>query len=314
MTDASFVGIDVSKAKLDVCYLPEGRQFVVPNTRAGWEDLVERLSQVGSVGCLVVEATGGLEMPVCAELALHEIPVSIVNPRQARDFAKATGRLAKTDAIDSRVLAHFAQAIRPKATVLPDEQAQELAALMARRRQLIGMLTAEQNRLGSERVPSVQKRLNRHISWLERELGRDDKALETFIKASPLWKAKEDLLRGVPGVGPVLARTLIADLPQIGSLNRKEVAALVGVAPLNSDSGAWRGQRHTWGGRGRVRTALYMGALVATRYNPIIRAFYQGLLARGKPKKVALVACMRKLLTILNAMVKAETEWQPAGS
>lgn len=314
MSTETFVGIDVSKATLDVCILPDEQHFAVANDESGWRELREQLSKSGKVGCLVVEATGGLEIPVCGELAACGIPVAIVNPRQARDFAKATGRLAKTDAIDSHGLAHFAQVLRPRATPLPDAQVQALSALIGRRRQVVAMLTAEGNRLSVERVALVQKRIRRHIRWLERELERDNEDLDGLIKKSPAWKAKEDLLRSVPCIGPVVARTLLADLPQLGTLNHKQIAALAGVAPLNRDSGTWRGTRHIWGGRATVRSTLYMATLVATRYNPAIQPFYQCLLARGKPKKVALVACMHKLLTILNAIARTSTPWQLASA
>ena len=301
------VGIDVSKAQLDIALRPDGR-FVVPHDETGIVHVVERLRAL-PVALIVLEATGGLELPLIGALVAAGLPVVVANPRQVRDFAKATGKLAKTDPLDAQVLAHFADVIRPLPRPLPDEQTQTLAALLARRRQLIEMLTAEKNRFGSAHRP-VRKRLSAHITWLEREVAQTDRELALAIRESPVWREKDELFRTVPGVGPGLARTLIVDLPELGTLNRKQIAALVGVAPLNRDSGTLRGKRTVWGGRAHVRAALYMAALVASRCNPIIRHFYQRLCDRGKAKKVALTACMRKLLTILNAMVKHRTAWQ----
>ena len=302
-----FVGIDVSKTQLDLAMRPAGR-FSAPNDEAGCAQVLERLRAV-SPTLVVMEATGGLEIPLTGVLAAAGVPVAVVNPRQVRDFAKATGQLAKTDVLDAQVLAHFAEVIRPDPRPLPDEQTQILAAILARRRQLIEMLTAEKNRLGSARTP-VRTSLRTHITWLERELAHTDTALAHAIQASPVWRENDDLLRSAPGVGPVLTTTLLADLPELGTLGHKQMAALVGVAPLNRDSGRWRGKRTVWGGRGQVRAVLYMAALVATRFNPVIRVFYQRLLAAGKAKKVALTACMHKLLTILNAMMKHRTPWR----
>jgi transposase len=259
---------------------------------------------------VILEATGGLERPVAAALAAAELPIAVVNPRQARDFARATGRLAKTDRIDAQILARFSQAVRPAPRPIPEEEVQALAEITARRRQLVGMLTAENNRLGAATTKLVRKRLQAHVRWLEKELSRTDRDLEEAINESPTWRENEELLRGVPGVGPVVARTLMAELPELGSLPPKQLAALVGVAPLNRDSGAFRGRRAVWGGRATVRAPLYMGALVATRHNPQIKEFYERLLSAGKPRKVALVACMRKLLIILNAMLKNRTPWR----
>ena len=305
-----FDGIDVSKAQLDIALRPEGR-FVVPNDETGLAQVVERLRAL-PVALIVLEATGGLELPLIGALVAAGLPVVVANPPQVRDFAKATGKLAKTDPLDAQVLAHFADVIRPAPRPLPDEQTQALAALLARRRQLIEMLTAGNNRLGS--APHlVQKRLHAHSTWLEREVTQAERALAHAIHESPIWREKDDLFRTVPGVGRGLARTLIVDLPELGTLNRKQIAALVGVAPLNCDSGTLRGKRTVWGGRAHVRAALYIAALVASRCNPIIRSFYQRLCDRGKAKKVALTACMRKLLTILNAMVKHRTPWSMNG-
>lgn len=234
------------------------------------------------------------------------------NPRQIRDFAKATGQLAKTDALDAQVLAHFADVVRPTPRPLPDAQTQELAALVTRRRQLIEMLTAEKNRVASARMV-IRKQLRAHITWLERALDQADTDLAEAIRQSPVWREQDALLRSVPGIGPVLTTTLLANLPELGTLTRKQIAALVGVAPLNRDSGPLRGKRTVGGGRAQVRTVLYMAAIVAARFNPIIRSFYQRLCAAGKAQKVALVACMRKLLTIVNTMLKHRTPWRQGG-
>jgi transposase len=272
--------------------------------------LVEQLREVRP-SLVVMEATGGFEVPAAAALAAAEIPVVIANPRQVRDFAKSTGQLAKTDAIDAHILALFAERVRPQVRTLPDEDARALDAIVGRRRQIIDMITAEKNRLGFA-LPAVHKSIEQHIRWLERQLDRVDSDLDGLIRKSPVWQAKHNLLRNVPGVGPNLARTLIAELPELGRLSNKQIAALVGVAPLNRDSGLFRGKRRVWGGRASVRSALYMSILSATKWNPVIRVFYQRLRAQGKPPKVAMVACMRKLLTILNAMVRDGQEWDPS--
>ena len=303
-----FVGIDVSKDRLDVALRPTSDRWALANDEPGIARLVERLRGL-SPTLIVLEATGGLAVPLTSAVAAAGLPVVVVNPRQVRDFAKATGKLAKTDALDAAVLAQFAEAVRPALRPLPDAATQALSALLARRRQLIEMLTAEKNRLGSA-LPPVRPGIRAHISWLERRLAALDADLAQAIRESPVWREKDDLLQSVPGVGPVLATTLLASLPELGTLTRQQIAALVGVAPLNRDSGAWRGKRRVWGGRAPVRAALYMSALVATRFNPVLRAFYQRLCAAGKAKKVALTACMRKLLTILNAMLKYRTRRQ----
>ncbi len=302
------VGIDVSKQQLDIALRP-GRRYSVPNTAAGVARILADLKTM-SLTLVVLEATGGLELPLTSALALAGLPVVVVNPRQVRDFAKATGQLAKTDAIDAQVLARFAEVIRPAPRALPDAQTQALAALVTRRQQLIEMLTAETNRLASAR-PVIRKNLRAHIAWLERAVDQADTDLAEAVRQSPVWREKEAVLRSVPGIGPVLTTTVLANLPELGTLTHKQIAALVGVAPLNRDSGTLRGRRTVWGGRARVRTALYMPAIVAARFNPIIRGFYQRLCAAGKAKKVALVACMRKLLTIINAMLKHQTPWNP---
>jgi transposase len=302
-----FVGIDVAKAHVDSAVRPTGEHWTAPQTEAGIQDLVARVQALAPT-LVVLEATGGLERAVTAALAAAGLPVAVVNPRQVRDFAKATGRLAKTDRLDAQVLAHFAEAVRPQPRPLPAEQAQLLSAHLARRRQLVEMLTAEKNRLGTAPRP-VRQRIQTHIAWLEQELREVEDDLGTTLRASPLWREQDDLLRSVPGVGPVLSTTLLAELPELGTLSRKQIAALVGVAPLNRDSGTLRGRRTVWGGRARVRAALYMAALVATRHNPVLRAFYDRLRAAGKPPKVALTACMHKLLIILNALLKHRTPW-----
>jgi transposase len=258
---------------------------------------------------IVLEATGGMEIPLTSALATAGLPVVVVNPRQVRDFAKASGHLAKTDALDAQVLAQFAEVMRPQPRPLPDAEARALAALLTRRRQLVEMLTAEKNRLLSAPSP-IRTRLRTHITWLERELQSTNTALAEAIRQSPVWREKDELLRSVPGVGPVLTSTLLASLPELGTLTHKQIAALVGVAPLNRDSGTLRGRRTVWGGRAQVRAVLYMGAIVAARFNPVIRVFYQRLQRAGKAKKVALTACMRKLLTILNAMLKHRMPWR----
>lgn len=302
-----FVGIDVSKEQLDVTMRPSGESESVSNDKDGIEALVKRLKEIGP-SLIVLEATGGLERGVTRGLASAELPVVVVNPRQVRDFAKATGQLAKTDRIDALVLARFGEAVRPALRPLPDEVSLELRALIARRRQITGMIVAERNRL-SGASKSVKKRIDAHIGWLEAELDRADKDLDQSIGQSPIWREKEDLLRSVPGIGPVISRSLIAELPELGELNRKQIAALVGVAPLNRDSGTLRGRRRIWGGRATVRAVLYMAALVASRRNGVIGGFYKRLRNAGKAPKVALVACMRKLLTVLNSMVKHRTCW-----
>lgn len=303
----SFVGVDVSKGRLDVAVRPSGESASFSNDELGIKPLVNRLGEIQPT-LIVLEATGGIERQLVRALVSAELPVVVVNPRQVRDFAKASGQLAKTDAIDAMVLARFAEAIRPTVRPLPDESLLELRALIARRRQLTEMIVAERNRLTAA-SKSVRKRINTHIRWLEAELGRADKDLDQSIRQSPIWKENEDLLRSVPGIGPVISRTLLAELPELGQLNRKQIAALVGIAPLNRDSGTLRGRRTIWGGRATVRAALYMAALVASRRNAVIRDFYKRLRNTGKAPKVALVACMRKLLTILNAMIKHRTCW-----
>ena len=311
MSVESFVGIDVAKDHLDLAVRPTREQWHAPTSAAGLADVVNRLQAIGPA-LIVLEATGGLERPLVRALTAAALPVVVSNPRQVRDFAKAAGRLAKTDALDAHVLAHFAEAMRPAVRPLPDAHAQELSATLARRSQLREMLTAEQHRQGTA-VPSVQAQIQRHCEWLSEEITALDAEIAAQVQADPTWAETEKRLRSVPGVGRILATTMLADLPELGHLDRRQIASLVGVAPLNRDSGRQRGKRTIWGGRARLRAVLYMGTLVATRFNPIIRAFYQRLCTAGKAKKLALTACMRKLLTILNAMVRHQTSWHPPG-
>ena len=303
-----FVGIDVAKAQLDIAIRPSGERWAVPNDASGVTTLVDRVQALQPT-LIVLEATGGLERAATAALATADLPVVVVNPRQARDFARATGQLAKTEALDARALAHCADVIRPTPRPLPDAQTQELRALLGRRQQLIVMRTAEQTRLAgtSERL---MKDIEAHMTWLNASIATLDDALEALLRASPLWRENDDLLQSAKGIGPVCARTLLLELPELGTLTRQQIAALVGVAPLNCDSGTLRGRRTIWGGRAHVRTVLYMGTLVATRFNPRIKAFYERLRTAGEVKKGALTACMRKFLTILNAMLKHRTPWQ----
>ncbi len=304
-----FVGIDVSKDRLDVAVRPTGEAWQVPHDPQGMNSLTERLRDLAP-HLVVLEATGGMELALSGELAAAGLPVAVVNPRHVRDFARAAGRLAKTDSLDAQVLAHFAEAMRPAPRGLPDASAQELRALVARRRQLVEMTTAEKNRLRIA-TPRVRPKVQEHIRWLEDSLKELDKDLADLIRSSPMWSTTEKLLRSAPGVGPILSMTLLSGLPELGVLNRGEIAALVGVAPFNRDSGTLRGKRKVWGGRGQVRATLYMATLVATRYNPVIRDFYQRLCAAGKPKKVAITDCMLKLLVILNSMIKHHSNWSP---
>ena len=305
--EPTYVGIDVSKAQVDVAVRPTGQRWVVCYGETGVEELVVRMVNL-SPALVLLEASGGLELPLVAALAAAALPVVVVNPRQVRDFARATGTLAKTDALDAAVLAHFADAVRPSVRPLRDAETQVLNSLVARRHQVMTMLVSEKNRLGTA-INAVRPRIEAHIAWLEQELKDLDGGLQQTLRRSPVWREKDDLLRSVPGVGEQLSLTLLAYVPELGTLDRRQIAALVGVAPFSRDSGTLRGKRTIWGGRARVRAALYMGALVATRYNPVIKVFYRRLLAAGKAKKVALVACMRKLLTILNSMVKSGQHW-----
>jgi transposase len=312
-TTTHWVGIDVSKATLDVCVRPTGAQWQAPNTPAGCDALVEQLAVVAAER-IVLEASGGYEAMVVAALTSRQLPVVVVNPRQVRDFARATGQLAKTDRIDAQVLARFGEAIRPELRALPDATTRTVRALVSRHRQIQEMLTMEQNRLVSAAVQDTHEplrdQLGEHIDWLRRQLSDVDDELRQVLAASPVWRARENLLRTIPGIGPVASAVLLSQAPELGELDRKAIAKLVGVAPLNHDSGTLRGTRHVWGGRAAVRAVLYMAALVATRHNEVIRDFYTRLCAAGKPKKVALVACMRKLLVICNSVLRSNTPWR----
>jgi transposase len=308
------IGIDVSKATLAVAIHPSGEAWTSETTPVAIEALVARLVALAP-RIIVVEATGGYERAIVASCAAAGLPITVVNPRQVRAYAQAVGRTAKTDPIDAELLAEFGARIQPPIRPLADAATQALAALVTRRRQLLDMIGMERSRL--EQAPAtgaVTRDLRNHIRWLERCLTEVDDDIGTAIQASPVWRVQEDLLRSVPGIGPVTARTLLAELPELGRLDRRAIAALVGVAPFNCDSGQRRGQRHIWGGRASVRATLYMAALVASRHNPALAAFYQRLVALGKPKKVALVATMRKLLTIVNALLKHQTPWQVAST
>lgn len=302
-------GIDVSKKTLDYAFYGEAASLQVRNAAEGIATIV-RVMQARGVAGIVVEATGGLELAVVTGLAKAQQPVAVVNPRQARDFAKSTGKLAKTDRIDGHSLAHFGQAIRPRLYELPAESAQHLSGVLARKRQIIERLTIEKNRLSSAPV-DVQDRIRQHITWLDSEKEALEQEIEQQIQQSPVWKAKAAILHSTPGVGPATSATLITDLPELGTLTGKQISALVGLAPFNRDSGSFKGRRAIWGGRASVRSALYMSALSAIRFNPVIRTFYDRLTKAGKPFKVAITACMRKMLTILNAMLKHEERWNP---
>jgi transposase len=306
------VGIDVAKAELVLALGSTGDVRTVPNAEAAVQTLSTELAAL-TPALVVLEATGGYEMLCVAALAAAHLPVVVVNPRQVRDFAKATGQLAKTDRIDARVLALFGERVQPEVRSLPNAATQDLEALLTRRRQLVEMRQAEQNRLGlatGRNQRRVKESLKKHIAYLARELRATETDLGTLIRESPVWRERDELLQSVPGIGPIVAQTLVAELPELGTLNRRAIAKLVGVAPLNRDSGTWRGARTIYGGRASVRAALYMAALVATKRNALIRAFYERLLAAGKPKKVALVACLRKLLTILNHIVRTGQPWR----
>lgn len=309
VTSEVFVGIDVSKDELEVGSVPKSSRLRMARDEAGLVQLLERLKALGP-SLVVLEASGGYEMPVVMALAGAGLPCVVVNARQVRDFAKASGKLAKTDRIDAQVIAEFAQAIRPQVRALPDEAAAHLIALVARRRQLVEMLTAEQNRLALSHA-AVREDLKQNIEWLKRRLRDLDGELTRAVRESPLWRENDKLLQQVPGVGRVVSAVLLALLPELGRLSPKKIAALVGVCPFNRDSGRWSGKRSIFGGRAGVRTVLYMAIVSAIRWNPLIKAFYQRLLAAGKPKKLAMTACMRKLLVILNAMMRDRAGWNP---
>jgi transposase len=302
-----FVGIDVSKGKLDVAVRPSGELMSFSNDEDGISVMIDFIKPFSPI-LIVLEATGGLETASVGMLAAKGLPVVVINPRQVRDFAKATGRLAKTDAIDAHVIAQFGEAVRPEIRPLKDEEAKRLSALITRRRQIVEMMTAEKNRLILA-TPWTRKDIQSHIVWLEKCLKKADKNLNDLLRKSPVWREKDDILQSTPGVGPVLSMTLLSHLPELGTLNRKQIAALVGVAPLNRDSGLFRGKRTIWGGRANIRSVLYMSVTCAIRFNPVIKKFYQRLRDAGKLHKVAMTACMRKLLVILNTMIKNRTRW-----
>jgi transposase len=308
-----FVGIDVSKKQLDVAIRPGNDFFSVSNDDQGITDLVRRVTDLDPQ-LILLEASGGYEVLAAAALRQAGLPAQIINPRQVREFARSTGRLAKTDKIDAAILAHFGQLLQPPLRPWPEAQQQELAALMTRRRQLVEMMVMEKNRLGTARSPKVRKSLEVHLQYLTAQLQELERDLEDFSRRSPLHLEKDQLLQSVPGVGPLTSQSLIAWLPELGALNRKQIAALVGVAPFNRDSGQMRGRRTVWGGRKHIRPSLYMATIAACRFNPAIRAFYQRLLQAGKRKKVAITACMRKLLTILNAVLKHQQPWRSCTS
>ncbi len=303
-----FVGIDVSKERLDIGVGAAGDFWQAGNHEAGIQATLARLMELQPT-LVVVESTGGLEWPLVSELAARKIPVVLVNPGRVREFAKSLGLLAKTDKLDAHLLAHFGEAAKLQPTILPDEAVQKLSALIARRRQLLDMLVMEKNHLLSTRL-SLQAEVQEHITWLEQAVEQLTEQIEKDLQDTPGFRDKDHILRSAKGVGPITSMTLLSDLPELGHLNRKKIAALVGVAPFNNDSGKRRGQRRIKGGRARVRQVLYMAAVAASRFNPVIRTFYQRLLASGKRRKVALVACMRKLLTILNAMIRDMQPWR----
>ena len=304
-----FAGIDVSKDMLEVAMEPRREKMSFAQTEDGLSLMADFIQSFSP--CLVVlEATGGLERAAVATLAARSLPVVVVNPRQVRDFAKSKGVLAKTDKLDALVIAQFAQAIRPELRPLKTAEAQELEALLSRRRQIVQMLTAEKNRLHS--APGwTRNDISLHIAWLEKRLAKIEEELGAMIRKSPVWRVKDELLRTFKGAGPVLSQSLLNDLPELGGLNRKKIAALVGVAPLNRDSGKFRGRRMVWGGRAEIRSVLYMATVAAIRSNPVIRAYHGRLVRAGKVPKVAITACMRKVLTILNAMMRNQTPWRP---
>ena len=308
MNEQEYIGIDVSKAYLDVAYGEEGEVWRVKNDEQGIETLVKRLKEI-SPKLIVLESTGGLERPAILAMDQDDLPIALVNPKRVREFARAIGLLAKTDRLDARLLARFGRDGKPARTILPSKEEQELSALMARRKQLLDMLTAEGNRLATA-SPTLQALISEHITWLSQHLKEIEKEIDDFNHRVPAMQEKQDLLRSVKGVGPITACILSANLPELGHLNKKKIAALVGVAPFNNDSGKLRGRRRIRGGRPEVRQVLYMAAISASRFNPVIRAFYQSLIHRGKVHKVALVACMRKLLVILNAMLRDHTPWR----
>ena len=303
------IGIDVSKQLLEVAVHESDFRYRCPNQASAFAELLAELIALRPAR-IVVEATGGLEKPIVAALHAAGLPVVVINPRQVRAFAKAIGQLAKTDRLDAAVLAYFAAAIKPPLRPLKSKEEQELEALTGRRGQLIDMLVAEKNRRNSATSEAVRETIKEHIDWLEERIAELDEQLQARLVTSSEWQNKDALLQSVPGIGPVVSFSLLAELPELGTLNRQRISKLVGVAPLNCDSGQQRGVRHIFGGRARVRSMLYMATFTATRFNPVIKEFYQRLLAKGKPHKVALTACMRKLLSVINLMVRNQTLWR----
>jgi len=311
MTDpaGNFIGIDVSKAQLDVAVHEPANSWQSANTDHGLAGLVQRLTELRPT-LILLEATGGFELPLVAALMHAQLPVFVANPRRVREFARATGHWAKTDKLDAKMLAYMAAVLRPEPRPLPSDEEEQLTALLTRRRQVVDMLTVEKNRLHTVRA-TMRPDIQEHIAWLKQKLGKLDEAIAHFIQSSTIWKEKDAIIQSTPGVGRITSSTLLGLLPELGTLNRQEIAALVGVAPLNKDSGKKRGRRRVFGGRAAVRSVLYMATLAATRFNPKIKKFYEHLLKQGKEKKVALTACMRKLLVILNAMIRSKQVWQP---
>lgn len=312
MTESTetFIGIDVSKAQLDVAIHGQTQTWQAENNEAGIAALVQRLQALAPT-LILLEATGGFELRLVAELCGAHLPTVVTNPRRARNFARSAGKLAKTDKIDARLLAQMGAALRPEPRPLPTEQEAQLEALLTRRHQLVEMITVEKNRLTTVR-PSLRADIQEHLAWLKEKLAKLDEEIDRFVQGAPLWQAKDEVLQSVPGIGRITASTMVAMLPELGTLTRQEIAALVGVAPVNRDSGRKQGKRHIWGGRAPVRSVLYMAALSAKKHNPVIKRFYEHLLAKGKEKKVALTACMRKLLVILNAMLRSMQPWHAA--
>jgi transposase len=309
MSSERFVGIDVSKDHLDVVIRPEGTHLRVPNTDEGLDQLVARLGPLGPT-LIVLEATGGYQRRAVAALSLGALPVAVVNPARAREFAKACGRLAKTDAVDAAILAEFAQRMRPPVRPLPDAEAQKMQALLARRGQLVGMRTMERNRLATATDRTVRRSLEAHLEWLQQQIGAAENGLDEAIESSAVWKAKDELLQSIPGIGPGVARTLLFELPELGRLSREQIGALAGLAPMNRDSGRWSGPRFIAGGRAVVRTAVYMATHAARKWNPALKAFADRLAAAGKPPKVVLIAVARKLLVIANAVLRDQKPWR----
>ena len=306
-TPEIFVGIDVSKVRFDVAIHAQATTWQAANTDAGIAALIQQLTEIEPT-LILLEATGGFELGLVAALALAKLPVVVTNPRRVRNFARATGQLAKTDKLDAQMLAHFAAALRPEVRPLPSAQEEQLTALLTRRRQIVDMLTVEKNRLHTVRA-ALRADIEEHLAWLQEKLAKLDAEIDQFIQATPLWQDKDAILQSAPGIGRITASTLLAMLPELGTLNRQEIAALVGLAPVNKDSGKKRGKRRIFGGRAPVRSVLYMATLAAKKHNPVIKKFYEHLLGQGKEKKVALTACMRKLLVILNAMLHANQAW-----